>query len=122
MRPPPGTEGAGAPTPGGGARAPPPPGGRFPGGTAPGARPGCGGAGIPSASARTQGRTNVKRAHVDVGRPAHLVLKRVDGSGTLGWTNAPGGGGGSMPIDRIRARCVAAWVLAQGKSGPDGKY
>jgi len=39
-----------------------------------------------------------------------------------GWTNAPGGGGGSMPIDRIRARCVAAWVLAQGKSGPDGKY
>jgi hypothetical protein len=23
---------------------------------------------------------------------------------------------------RIRARWVAAWVLAQGKSGPDGKY
>jgi hypothetical protein len=33
-------------------------------------------------SARTQGRTNVKRAHVDVGRPTHLVLKRVEGSGT----------------------------------------
>src|SRR5580704_14398777 len=27
-----------------------------------------------------------------------------------------------MPIARIRARWVAAWVLAQGKSGPDGKY
>jgi len=35
-------------------------------------------------SARTQARTNVKRAGVDVGRPTHLVLKRVDGSGTHG--------------------------------------
>jgi hypothetical protein len=34
----------------------------------------------------------------------------------------PGGGGGSMPMARIRARCVAAWVLAQGKSGLDAKY
>jgi hypothetical protein len=37
-------------------------------------------------------------------------------------TIAPGGGGGSIPIAFIRARCVAAWVFAQGKSGPDGKY
>ena len=30
--------------------------------------------------------------------------------------------GGSIPMARIRARWVAACVLAQGKSGPDGKY
>jgi len=35
---------------------------------------------------------------------------------------AAGGGGGSIPMARIRARCDADWVLAQGKSGPDGKY
>ncbi len=33
-----------------------------------------------------------------------------------------GGGGGSMPIARIRALCVAACVFAHGKSGPEGKY
>src|SRR4051794_30774033 len=27
-----------------------------------------------------------------------------------------------MPMALIRARCVAAWVLAQGNSGPPGKY
>src|SRR3954470_882782 len=27
-----------------------------------------------------------------------------------------------MPMALIRARCVAAWVLAQGNSGPAGKY
>jgi hypothetical protein len=31
-------------------------------------------------------------------------------------------GAGSIPIARIRARCAAVWVFAQGKSGPDGKY
>jgi len=36
--------------------------------------------------------------------------------------NPPGGGGGSMPMARMRARWVAAWVFAHGKSGPDGKY
>jgi hypothetical protein len=30
-------------------------------------------------------------------------------------------GAGSMPMARIRARCVAAWVFAHGKSGEDGK-
>src|ERR1017187_333979 len=34
----------------------------------------------------------------------------------------PPAAGGSMPMARIRARCVAAWEFAQGKSGPDGKY
>jgi hypothetical protein len=44
--------------------------------------------------------------------------------GAMGWpkAGAPGGGGGSMPIDLILARCAAAWVLAQGNSGPAGKY
>ena len=39
-----------------------------------------------------------------------------------GGADGPGGGGGSIPMARIRARCVAAWVLAQGKSGLLGKY
>jgi hypothetical protein len=56
---------------------------------------------------------------LDVGpRPPNWV-----GSVNPGGTGAvPIGGGGSMPICRIRARCVAAWVLAHGKSGPEGKY
>src|SRR5262249_23697542 len=29
---------------------------------------------------------------------------------------------GAIPVARIRARCAAAWVFAQGKSGPLGKY
>src|SRR5262249_19794205 len=32
------------------------------------------------------------------------------------------GAGAPLPIPRIRAAWVAAWVLAHGKSGPDGKY
>ena len=45
------------------------------------------------------------------------------GSRAPGATGAvPTGGGGSIPMARIRARWVAACVLAQGKSGPDGKY
>jgi len=57
-------------------------------------------------------------ALMSVGRPAPswapLISPIAEGM-------APAGGG-SMPMARIRARCVAAWVLAQGKSGPDGKY
>ncbi len=46
-----------------------------------------------------------------------------DGSSAPGGTGAvPTGGGGSIPMARIRARCDAAWVLAQGKSGALGKY
>jgi hypothetical protein len=59
--------------------------------------------------------------------PAFRFVGRPKPCCTSGWApiaggTAPGAGGGSMPIARIRARCVAAWVFAQGKSGPDGKY
>ena len=48
----------------------------------------------------------------------HVHLRRIDVS-----RRGPAPAAAcSIPMARIRARCDAAWVLAQGKSGPDGKY
>jgi hypothetical protein len=73
-------------------------------GTGPPGKPGTGGDGVTFTS---------------VGRPAPSW---APDSAPMACGIAPGGGGGSIPMARIRARCVAAWVFAQGKSGPVGKY
>src|SRR5438309_1772628 len=60
--------------------------------------------------------------------PRHAAFERRSGHhdgmwvGRLDWLRTPRAGVGSIPMARIRARCVAAWVFAQGKSGPVGKY
>src|SRR5258707_8174750 len=61
-------------------------------------------------------------ALTSVGRPIWFWIGGI-GPAAGGITpGPPSPGGGSIPIACIRARCVAAWVLAQGKGGPGAKY